>query len=106
MLKSNAGVYISIGFDSHKYEDYDEYKVHEMYDFLKQNNFKMIDELLIQKQMIMPLIVTLAPFEQGAFRNSVFFNGFSNRVIGRIKFYNLILKTLWINFFLHNILFF
>lgn len=45
----DAGVYISIGFDSHKYEDYDGYKVHEMYDFLKQNNFKMIDELLIQK---------------------------------------------------------
>ena len=42
----DAGVYLSIGFDGHRCEDYDGYKVHEMYDFLKTNSFKTIDELL------------------------------------------------------------
>ena len=45
----DAGVYISIGFDSHRFEDYDGFKVHQMYDFLVEKDIKMIDELLIQK---------------------------------------------------------
>ena len=45
----DAGVYISIGFDSHRLEDYDGFKVHQMYDFLIEKDIKMIDELLIQK---------------------------------------------------------
>ncbi len=45
----DAGVYISIGFDSHRCDDYDGFKVHEMYNFLVGKDIKMIDELLIQK---------------------------------------------------------
>ena len=45
-----TGVYVSIGLDSHRCEDYDGYKVHQMYDFLSENGIKMIDELLIKKQ--------------------------------------------------------
>ena len=45
----DAGVYISVGFDSHRCEDYDGHKVHEMYRFLKQNKFNTIDEILMQK---------------------------------------------------------
>jgi len=44
-----AGVYVSIGLDSHRCEDYDGYKAHQMYDFLVENNIKMIDEVLMQK---------------------------------------------------------
>ena len=46
----DAGVYISVGFDSHRCEDYDGYKVHEMNKFLKANRFNTIDEILIQKE--------------------------------------------------------
>jgi len=45
----DAGVYISVGFDSHRCEDYDGHKVYEMYRFLKQNKFNTIDEILVQK---------------------------------------------------------
>lgn len=43
----DAGVYVSVGFDGHRYEDYDGSKVHEMYDFLKQNHIKTIDEIFM-----------------------------------------------------------
>ena len=45
----DAGVYISVGFDSHRNEDYDGFKVYEMYDFLKRNDFNTVDEILIHK---------------------------------------------------------
>lgn len=48
-LIKDAGVYVSIGFDSHRCEDYDGHKVHQMYDFLAENGIKTITELLIQK---------------------------------------------------------
>ena len=48
-IVKDAGVYISVGFDSHRYEDYDGIKVHEMYDFLKRNGFNTVDEILIHK---------------------------------------------------------
>lgn len=41
-----AGLCLSIGFDSHNHEEYDGYKVHEIYDFLRQNNFKTVCEIL------------------------------------------------------------
>ena len=45
-LVKNSGVYVSIGFDGHRLEDYDGFRVHEMYDFLKENGIKTIDEVL------------------------------------------------------------
>lgn len=42
-----SGLHISIGFDSHRCEDYDGYKVHEMYDFLKEKNIKTADMLFV-----------------------------------------------------------
>lgn len=45
-IVKNAGVYVSVGFDSHRCEDYDGFRVHQMYDFLKSNGFKTIDEIL------------------------------------------------------------
>jgi histidinol phosphatase-like PHP family hydrolase/predicted phosphodiesterase/sugar phosphate isomerase/epimerase len=47
----DAGVYISVGFDSHRYEDYDGFRVHEMYDFLQKNQIKTIDELFAQSYL-------------------------------------------------------
>ena len=47
-LVKNSGVYVSIGFDGHRLEDYDGFLVHEMYDFLKKNGIKTIDEILGQ----------------------------------------------------------
>jgi len=43
----NAGVYISIGFDGHRREDYDGKRVHDMYDFLKEKGFRLVDELFV-----------------------------------------------------------
>ena len=40
----NTKLFISVGFDGHRYEDYDGFKVHQMYDFLKNNQIKTIDE--------------------------------------------------------------
>ncbi len=48
-LVKNSGIYISIGFDGHRLEDYDAYRVHEMYDFLKEKEIKTIDEILGKK---------------------------------------------------------
>ena len=42
-----AGVYVSVGFDSHRCEDYDGNKVHQMYDFLKQKGIKTADEMIL-----------------------------------------------------------
>ena len=44
----NSGVYVSVGFDSHRMEDYDGYKVHTMYEFLKNKGIKTADDLLIK----------------------------------------------------------
>lgn len=41
----DAGVYVSIGFDGHRREDYDGQRVHDMYDFLKENGFRLADVL-------------------------------------------------------------
>jgi hypothetical protein len=41
----DAGVYVSVGFDSHRHEDYAGYRVYAMYDFLKQNRIRTVDEL-------------------------------------------------------------
>lgn len=41
-----TGVYISVGFDGHRREDYDGSRVHAMYDFLIENGFRTADELL------------------------------------------------------------
>lgn len=43
----DAGVYISIGLDTHNHEEYYGYKAHEMYDILKANNIKTADILLL-----------------------------------------------------------
>ncbi len=42
----NAGVVISIGSDSHRCEEYNGFKLYQMYDFLKTNGFKTFDELI------------------------------------------------------------
>lgn len=42
----NSGVYVSVGFDGHRLEDYDGYRVHRMYDFLKEKGIKTVDEIL------------------------------------------------------------
>lgn len=39
-----SGVCVSVGFDSHRIEDYNGYRVHSMYDFLKENGIKTFDE--------------------------------------------------------------
>ena len=44
-----SGLYISIGFDSHRCEDYDGARIHEMYDFLVDNEFNIVDEFFINK---------------------------------------------------------
>ena len=41
-LVKNSGVYVSIGFDGHRLEDYDGFRVYEMYDFLKENGIKTV----------------------------------------------------------------
>ena len=43
-----SGLYISVGFDGHRCEDYDGYKVHEMYDFLKENGINTADLLFVE----------------------------------------------------------
>lgn len=47
-LIRNAGVYISVGFDGHRREDYDGERVHRMYDYLKENGFRLADELFAE----------------------------------------------------------
>ena len=47
-IVKRSGVFISVGFDSHRMEDYDGYKVHSMYEFLIKNGIKTADELLIK----------------------------------------------------------
>lgn len=47
-LVKKSGVYVSVGFDGHRREDYDGFKVHAMYDFLKDNNIKTADELILK----------------------------------------------------------
>lgn len=48
-LIKKCGVYVSVGFDSHRCEDYDGFRVHQMYDFLKNNGIKTADELILEK---------------------------------------------------------
>ena len=45
-LVKDAGLCISVGFDGHRMEDYDGFRVHEMYDFLKERGIRTADELL------------------------------------------------------------
>lgn len=47
-IVKRSGVFINVGFDSHRMEDYDGYKVHSMYEFLIKNGIKTADELLIK----------------------------------------------------------
>jgi len=49
-LVKKSGVYVSVGFDGHRREDYDGIKVHAMYDFLKANNIKTADELIFKRR--------------------------------------------------------
>ena len=44
-----AGLYLSVGFDGHRCEDYDGAKVHEMYDFLVENDFPVVDEKYLRR---------------------------------------------------------
>lgn len=46
----DANVYISVGFDSHRIEDYDGAKVHSIYDFLTLNNINTVDKILSNKK--------------------------------------------------------
>ena len=41
----DAGMYISVGFDGHRREDYDGAKVAEMIKFLKNTGIRTADEL-------------------------------------------------------------
>ena len=41
----DAGLYISVGFDSHDSREYAGDRVHDMYDYLKCNGIKTVDEL-------------------------------------------------------------
>lgn len=43
-----TGVPISVGFDGHRCEDYDGRRVHRIYDFLRENGFRLADELFIE----------------------------------------------------------
>ncbi len=45
-IVKDAGLCISIGFDGHRMEDYDGFRVHEMYDFLKKHHIRTADALL------------------------------------------------------------
>lgn len=45
----DAGVYISVGFDGHRREDYDGYKVAEMVKFLKHVGIRTADQLFTDK---------------------------------------------------------
>lgn len=47
-IVKKSGVYVSVGFDSHRMEDYDGYKVHTMYEFLKENGINTADDMLIK----------------------------------------------------------
>ena len=48
-IVKNAGLYISVGFDSHRCEDYDGVRVHEMYDFLVENQFNIVDDKYLKR---------------------------------------------------------
>jgi len=45
----NAGLYLSVGFDSHRCEDYDGVRVHEMNDFLVENQFNIVDDKYLKR---------------------------------------------------------
>ena len=45
-IVKDAGVYICVGFDSHRLEDYAGNYVHDMYDFLRRNGFQTADRLI------------------------------------------------------------
>lgn len=49
-LVKDAGLYISVGFDSHRCEDYDGYRVHQMHEFLSKNKFNVVDKNFINKK--------------------------------------------------------
>lgn len=43
-----TGVYVSVGFDGHRREDYDGRRVHQMCDFLQENGFRLADTLFVE----------------------------------------------------------
>lgn len=43
-IVKQAGLYLSVGFDGHRCEDYDGAKVHAMYDFLVENGFRIVEK--------------------------------------------------------------
>lgn len=45
-IVKKSGLRLSIGFDSHRHEDYDGFRVHKIYDFLKNNSIPTIEECL------------------------------------------------------------
>lgn len=45
-IVKKSGVCVSIGLDSHRYEDYDGYKAHYMYDFLVKNGIRLVSEII------------------------------------------------------------
>jgi len=45
-IVKKSGLCISIGFDSHRHEDYDGFRIHKMYDFLKSNSINTIENYL------------------------------------------------------------
>ena len=48
-IVKKSGLRLSIGFDSHRHEDYDGFRVHEMYNFLKNNSIPTIEDLIMSR---------------------------------------------------------
>jgi len=48
-LVKQAGLYLSVGFDGHRCEDYDGAKVHEIHDFLAENDFLVVDAKYLER---------------------------------------------------------
>lgn len=45
-IVKKSGLCISVGSDCHRHEDYDGFMVHNMYDFLKNNSIRTVEDLL------------------------------------------------------------
>lgn len=48
-LVKDAGLYISVGFDSHRCEDYDASKIHQVHEFLIKNKFNVVNKTFINR---------------------------------------------------------
>lgn len=42
-IVKKSGLRVSVGFDSHRHEDYDGFRVHKIYDILKDNSIPTIE---------------------------------------------------------------